>query len=68
VTLSWANGKLDATYGSQPLARDLMLTGLGTTNDFKISTWAGDWMAFDVLEISDKPTKLFIDKISHPVL
>jgi len=68
VTLSWANGKLDATYGSQPLARDLMLTGLGTTNNFKISTWAGDWMAFDVLEISDKPTRLFTDKVNHPVL
>ncbi len=67
LTLSLHDGVLDAVYGGQALARNLKLS-LDDLNSIKLSTWAGYWFAFDVIEISSKPTSLFAKTVSHPVL
>jgi hypothetical protein len=66
LTLSLHNGVVDAVYGGQALARNLKLA-LDDLNTLKIYTWAGGWFAFDVMEISSKPTSLFTPSVHHPV-
>ncbi len=67
LTLSLKDGALDAVYGGVPLAKGLKLK-LDESNTLKISTWMGDWFAFDVVEISSKPTVLFSPRVEHPIL
>ncbi|MBI3923458.1 MAG: hypothetical protein HY318_18710, partial [Armatimonadetes bacterium] len=68
LILSLHGCMLDAVYGGQPLARNLKLAGLTEANAFELATWGGDWFAFDVLEISSEPTRLYAPSVRHPVL
>jgi hypothetical protein len=67
LILSLRDGVLDAVYGGQPLAQNLHLSGLGDRNTLELSTWAGDWLAFDVIEISSQPTRLYEPSVRHPI-
>ena len=68
LVLSWKDGKLDAIYGDQPLAKGLALKGLGSKAGLSFSTWAGNWFQFEVIEISSKAKELFNQQWIHPVL
>jgi hypothetical protein len=68
LVLSWKDGKLDAIYGDQPLARGLALKGLGDKAELSFSTWAGNWFQFEAIEISSTAKKLFNPQWTHPVL
>jgi hypothetical protein len=66
LVFSWKDGKLDAIYGDQPLAKGLALKGLGSEAGLSFSTWAGNWFQFEVIMISSQAEELF--KRIHPVL
>jgi len=68
LAVSWRDGMIDATYGDMNVAKGLSLRGMGSARSLSLSTWAGDWFAFEVLEISDQPSILFPSKVAHPIL
>jgi hypothetical protein len=68
LVLSWQDGKLDAIYGDQPLAKGLALKGLGGEAGLSFSTWAGNWFQFEVIEISSTAKNVFNQQWIHPVL
>jgi hypothetical protein len=68
LLLSLNDGILDATYGGQPLARDLKPLGITSSNTFELSTWGGDSFTYDVLEITSHPTKIYEEANKHPIL
>ena len=68
LVLSWQDGKLDAIYGDQPLAKGLALKGLGSEAGLSFSTWAGNWFQFEVIEISSTAKNVFNQQWIHPVL
>jgi hypothetical protein len=68
LILSWKDGKLDAMFGDQPLAKGVALKGLGSEAELSFSTWAGNWFQFEVIEISSKATNVFSGQGIHPVL
>jgi hypothetical protein len=67
LVLSLREGRLDAVYAGQALARDVPVDGLGPSTLLQLRTWSGEWMAFTLLEAHSAPTRLFEDAVRHPV-
>ncbi len=68
LVLSWADGRLDAMYGGEPLAEDFMLKDLGTGGPLTISISPGFSVVVDVIRLSGTPEKLARKGVTHPVL
>lgn len=68
LVLSLREGRLDAVYAGQALARDVPVEGLGPDSWLELRTWGGEWMAFAMLEASSEPMRLLEDTVRHPVL
>ena len=67
LILTIDEGVLNATYAGQPLAANLSILASQDAAELSLWTWAGDSLAFDVLEISGKRTRLYKDAGKHPV-
>ncbi len=68
LILSWADGRLDAVYAGEPLAKGLMLKNLGTGGPLTILVPPGSSAVVEVIEISGAHTRLFADGDVHPVI
>lgn len=68
LVLSLHEGRLDAVYAGQALAREVAVEGLSPDSRLELRTWGGQWMAFTLLEASSEPMRLFEDAVRHPVL
>lgn len=60
-------GVLNAAWAGQPLAVNVSVTAPPEGPGLSLWTWGGDWLAFDVLEISDRPGRLYEQAGIHPV-
>lgn len=67
IVFSVDNGVLNAAWAGQPLAVNVSVAVPKDGYGLSLWTWAGDWFAFDVLEISGRPTSLFERAGTHPV-
>jgi hypothetical protein len=67
LILALNEGVLNASYAGQPLAANVSVVAPKDAAQLSLWTWAGDSLAFDVLEISDKLTRLYEEAGRHPV-
>lgn len=67
LILTIDEGVLNATYAGQPLAANVSVFPLQDSEQLSLWTWAGDSLAFDVLEISGRRTRLYKEAGKHPV-
>ena len=67
LVLAVEGGVLDAVYAGQPLARGVLLGSTDEARALALRTWGGDRLAFDVLEVSGRATKLYEEGVQHPV-
>ena len=67
LILTLDGGVLNALYAGQPLAVNVSVVAPQEAEPVSLWTWAGDSLAFDVLEISGKSTRLYEETGKHPV-
>ena len=68
LVLSWADRRLDAMYGGEPLACDFMLKDLGTGGPLTVSVSPGYPVGVEVIGILGTPERLARKGVMHPVL
>ena len=67
LILTVDRGVLNAAYAGEPLAVNVSVEPPTEERGLALWTWAGDSLAFDVLEISNRRTDLYDQAGKHPV-
>ena len=67
LILTVDRGVLNAAYAGEPLAVNVSVEPPTEERGLALWTWAGDSLAFDVLEISNRRTALYDQAGKHPV-
>jgi hypothetical protein len=67
LILTVDRGVLNAAYAGEPLAVNVSVEPPTEESGLALWTWAGDSLAFDVLEISHRRTHLYQEAPRHPV-